>query len=85
METGDETNHQDLKFFVPADVKKIYLNGQPTFQDKPVTLASLNPGDRLKVWYDYPGDVRQRGQQAGGAAAGRAPGHRWPRISTAAC
>ncbi len=53
METGDETSHQDLKIFVPADLKKILLNGAATFQEKPVTLASLNPGDRLKVQYDY--------------------------------
>ena len=29
------------------------MNGQATFQEKPVALASLNPGDRLKVQYDY--------------------------------
>ena len=55
MEAGDETSRQDLKIFVPKDstMKKILLNGEPTFQEKPVTLASLNPGDRLKVQYDY--------------------------------
>ncbi len=51
----DETNHQELKIFVPAELKKIYLNGQQTFQEKPVTLVSLRPGDRLKVWYDRKG------------------------------
>ena len=29
------------------------MNGQQTFQGKPVTLASLNPGEALKVQYDY--------------------------------
>ena len=53
MEAGDETNHQDLTIFVPADLKSILLNGQATFQGRPVGLASLNPGDRLKVQYDY--------------------------------
>ena len=53
VDTGDESNHQELKIFVPADMKGILLNGQSTFQDKPVTLASLNSGDRLKVHYDY--------------------------------
>jgi serine/threonine-protein kinase len=48
----DESNHQDLKLFVPADLKKIYLNGQQTFQGKPVTLATLVPGEALKVLYD---------------------------------
>jgi hypothetical protein len=51
IDTG-ETNHQELKIFVPADLRKIYLNGEQTFQEKPVTLASLRPGDRLRVWYD---------------------------------
>ncbi len=53
MEVGDEANHQDLNIFVPADLKKIVLNGQATFHEKPVTFATLNPGDRLKVQYDY--------------------------------
>ena len=53
MEVGDEANHQDLNIFVPADLKKIFMNGQPTFHEKPVTFATLNPGDRLKVQYDY--------------------------------
>ena len=52
METGDETSHQDLNIFVPADLK-IQLNGESKFQEKPVTLAGLHPGDRLKVHYDY--------------------------------
>ncbi|MGA2254652.1 MAG: protein kinase, partial [Thermoguttaceae bacterium] len=52
---SDETNHPELKLFVPADVNKIYLNGRQTFQEKPVTLASLHPGDRLKVWYERKG------------------------------
>ena len=53
IEAGDEANHQDLKIFVPKDLK-ILLNGEPTFQDKPVTLASLRPGDRLTtVQYDF--------------------------------
>ena len=74
METGDETNHQDLKIFVPdRPEERSCLNGQSTFQEKPVTLASLHPGDRLKVQYDYQETSEQRGQQAGGAAAGRAP------------
>ena len=45
--------HQDLKIFVPADLNEILLNGQRTFEGKPVTLATLRPGDRLKVHYDY--------------------------------
>ncbi len=49
----DETNHQDLKIFVPAELTRITLNGQQTFQGKPVTLASLNPGEALRVGYDY--------------------------------
>ena len=53
MEAGDEATHQDLKVFVPADLNTILLNGQRTFQGKPVTLATLRPGDRLKVRYDY--------------------------------
>jgi len=55
IDTGEDTGHKELKVFVPADLKKIYLNGQQTFLDKPVTLASLHPGDRLKVWYDFKG------------------------------
>jgi serine/threonine-protein kinase len=53
METGDDASRQDLTIFVPPDLKKISLNGEATFQGKPVTLASLNQGDRLKVQYDY--------------------------------
>ncbi|MGO9107969.1 MAG: protein kinase domain-containing protein [Thermoguttaceae bacterium] len=53
MEAGDDTNRENLKIFVPKELKKIYLNGQETFREKPVTLASLNPGDRLKAQYDY--------------------------------
>ncbi len=53
VEVGDETNHQDLKIFVPAGLKKILLNGKATFHEKPVALTTLNLGDRLKVQYDY--------------------------------
>ena len=52
MEAGDETGRQDLTIFVPKELK-ILLNGEPTFRKGTVTLASLNPGDRLKVQYDY--------------------------------
>ncbi len=53
VDSGDEAHHQDLKVFVPADLDSILLNGQRTFERKPVTLATLRPGDRLKVQYDY--------------------------------
>ena len=55
VEAGDGTNRQDLTIFVPADLKKVHLNGLQTFQEKPAVLAGLNAGDRLKVWYDYQG------------------------------
>jgi serine/threonine-protein kinase len=51
MSTGDEINSETLKIFVPSDAP-ILLNGARTFQKRPVTLASLVPGDRLKVQYD---------------------------------
>ena len=49
-------NHQveDLRPQGPnADKKASCFNGQPTFREKPVTLAELNTDDRLKVQYDY--------------------------------
>jgi serine/threonine-protein kinase len=52
MSTGDEPNSETLKIFVPSNAP-ILLNGARTFQTKPVTLASLVSGDRLKVHYDY--------------------------------
>jgi serine/threonine-protein kinase len=53
MEAGDKGSPQELKIFVPASLKKILLNGKATFHEKPVTLTTLNLGDRLKVQYDY--------------------------------
>ena len=52
MSTGDNTNSENLKLFVPSDTP-ILLNGARTLKGKPVTLASLVSGDRLKVSYDY--------------------------------
>ena len=84
METGEETSHQELKVFVPAELKKIFLNGQQTFQEKPVTLASLNPGDRLKVQYDYrrPPATWPTGWRRYVRSSSKAC---WPRILTDAC
>jgi len=48
----DKANHQELKIFVPANVK-ILMNAEANFRGKPVTLATLSVGDRLNVRYDY--------------------------------
>ena len=53
MEVADGTKLKRLEIFIPKDLDKhvdkdhdkFLLNGQPTFQEKLVTLASLNPGD----------------------------------------
>ena len=52
MSTGDNPVSEQIKVFVPSEVP-ILLNGARTFRSKPVTLASLVSGDRLKVSYDY--------------------------------
>ena len=61
MEVADGTKLKRLEIFIPKDLDKhvdkdhdkFLLNGQPTFQEKLVTLASLKPGDdRLTVQYD---------------------------------
>jgi eukaryotic-like serine/threonine-protein kinase len=52
METDEEGKTESLKVFVPKEVK-ILLNGDGKYRDKPVSLASLSLGDRLKVNYTH--------------------------------
>ncbi len=58
IENGDETKSDIVKVFVPPELR-VALNGRTTFGDKPVTLATFAPGDKLNVNYEQEGAVNK--------------------------
>ena len=57
METGDETSRQDLKIFVPAELKKILLNGAADVPGKARHAGQLESGRSLEGPVRLPGDA----------------------------